>query len=241
MDKKTLELILQAQDGNLQARNQLVEENIGLVWSIVKRFNNRGYDLEDLFQIGSIGLMKSIDKFNTEYDVKFSTYAVPMIVGEIKRFIRDDGMIKVSRSLKESAYKIRCEKERLTKFLGREPTIQEISKEVQLTKEEIVMALESNADVESLYTTIHQGDGNPIFLIDKVANENTHEEDKMIDVIALRQFIEKLGPKERDIIIMRYYKDKTQSEIARKIGISQVQVSRIEKKILRQMKEMLSK
>ncbi|MCT4542299.1 MAG: RNA polymerase sporulation sigma factor SigF [Vallitalea sp.] len=236
---KTLELIKESQNGNQLAREQIVENNIGLIWSIVKRFSNRGYELDDLFQIGSIGLIKAIDKFDLSYNVRFSTYAVPMIMGEIKRHIRDDGMIKVSRSLKEIANKVRVNKEILNKKLGREPTIEEISKEIKIPIEEIIMALESNAEVESLYKTIHQGDGHPIFLIDKLDN-STEDNNLMIDKIALRQIIQQLSPKEMELIILRYYKDKTQTEIAEKIGISQVQVSRLEKKILKQLKEKLS-
>lgn len=236
---RTLELIKESQDGDSRAREQLVEENIGLIWSIVKRFSNRGYDLDDLFQIGSIGLLKAIDKFDLSYEVKFSTYAVPMILGEIKRFLRDDGMIKVSRSLKEIANKVRINKEILNKRLGREPTIEEISEEIGITVEEIVMALESNSEVESLYKTIHQGDGHPIFLIDKL-EKNTDESMRMIDKIALRQVIEQLSPKEMELITLRYFQDKTQTEIAKRIGISQVQVSRLEKKILSQIREKLS-
>lgn len=235
---RTLELIKKAQTGDIEARNQIVEENVGLVWSIVKRFNGRGYEMDDLFQIGSIGLIKAVDKFDFTYKVKFSTYAVPMIIGEIKRFIRDDGMIKVSRSLKEIAYKIAKEKERLVKKYGREPTINELSDIVGFSNEEIIMALEANADVESLYTTIHQSDGNPIFLIDKV-NQDNQSESKLVDMLTIKNFIKELDSKEQMIIQMRYYGDKTQSEIAKVIGISQVQVSRIEKKVLIKMRQML--
>lgn len=235
---RTLELIKESREGNPTARNQVVEENIGLVWSIVKRFGGRGYEMDDLFQIGSIGLIKAIDKFDLSYQVRFSTYAVPMIMGEIKRFIRDDGMIKVSRSLKEIASKILREKDRLTREMGREPTLKELCEYTDYNEEEIVMALEANSEVESLYTTIHQSDGNPIYLIDKL-NVNEASEEQLIDHISLKNFIEKLEPKEQKIITLRYYKDKTQSEIAKEIGISQVQVSRIEKKILLQMREML--
>lgn len=235
---RTIELIKKAQDGDLMARNTIVEENVGLVWSIVKRFKGRGYEADDLFQIGAIGLIKAVDKFDFTYQVRFSTYAVPMIIGEIKRFLRDDGMIKVSRSLKEMATKISRAKEALTKRLGREPTINELAEEIGVKKEELLMALESNADVESLYTTIHQSDGNPIFLLDKV-NLDGDSEEKIVDVITIKNFISELEPKEQKIIKMRYYDDKTQSEIAKRIGISQVQVSRIEKKIITRMKKML--
>ncbi|NLJ87605.1 MAG: RNA polymerase sporulation sigma factor SigF [Epulopiscium sp.] len=235
---KTIELIKKAQAGDTAARDKVVEDNIGLVWSIVKRFKNRGYEIDDLFQIGSIGLIKSIDKFDVNYDVKFSTYAVPMIMGEIKRFMRDDGMIKVSRSLKEIASKARLAKERLTKILEREPSIQELAEEIGIEVEELAMALEASSDVESLQSVIFEGEGtNPITLIDKV-DLDFNQETKMIDKIALNQIIERLKPKEKQIILMRYFKDKTQTEIADIIGISQVQVSRIEKKILQTMREM---
>lgn len=235
----TLTLIIKAQEGDETAREILVEENIGLVWSIVKRFANRGYDMEDLFQIGSIGLLKSIDKFDLAYNVKFSTYAVPMIIGEIKRFLRDDGMIKVSRSLKEVAYKARLLKEDLTKELDREPTINEIAAGLELTIEEVVVALEANTEIESLSAVIHQGDGKPITLEDKL-DQAPSEQNNMVDNILLAQVIGELEPLEKDIIRYRYYEDRTQTEIAQLMGISQVQVSRIEKRILKKMREMLN-
>lgn len=234
----TLELIKLAGQGDKVARDRIVTENIGLVWSIVRRFSNRGHELEDLFQIGSIGLIKAIDKFDTSFDVKFSTYAVPMITGEIKRFLRDDGMIKVSRSLKETAGKVRITREILSNRLGREPTIEEISKEINVDTENIIMALESNAEVESLYKTIYQGDGNPIYLIDKL-EQAKDENENMIDKFALKEIIESLEPKDQDIIRLRYFMDKTQTDIAKELGISQVQVSRLEKKILKTMREKL--
>lgn len=234
----TLELIKLSKNGDKEARDRIVTENVGLVWSIVRRFNNRGHEIEDLFQIGSIGLIKAIDKFDMSFDVKFSTYAVPMITGEIKRFLRDDGMIKVSRSLKETAGKVRITREILNNKLGREPTIDEISSEIGIDTEDIVMALESNAEVESLYKTIYQGDGNAIYLIDKLEQTND-DNDNMIDKLALREIIDSLDQKDRDLIKLRYFMDKTQTDIAKELGISQVQVSRLEKKILRIMREKL--
>lgn len=234
----TLELIKLARQGDKEARDLLVTENIGLVWSIVRRFSNRGHELDDLFQIGSIGLIKAIDKFDTSFDVKFSTYAVPMITGEIKRFLRDDGMIKVSRSLKEIAGKVRMSREVLSGKLGREPTIEEISEDIAVATEDIVMALESNAEVESLYKTIYQGDGNAIYLIDKL-EQSKDESENMIEKFALKEIIESLEPKDQDIIRLRYFCDKTQTDIAKELGISQVQVSRLEKKILKTMREKL--
>jgi len=234
----TLELIKRSKEGDREARDRVVRENVGLVWSIVRRFSNRGHEMEDLFQIGSIGLIKAIDKFDSSFDVRFSTYAVPMITGEIKRFLRDDGMIKVSRSLKESAGKIRMVRERFGNLYGRDPTLEEIEKELGLAKEEIVMALETGAEVESLYKTIYQGDGSPIYLIDKLA-ETKDESENLVDKLALKEIIESLDEKEQEIIRLRYFKDRTQTDIARELGISQVQVSRMEKRILKIMRERL--
>ena len=234
----TLELIQRAQQGDEVAKNILVQENLGLVWSLVRRFSNRGYDMEDLFQIGSIGLLKSIDKFDLSFNVKFSTYAVPMIVGEIKRFLRDDGIIKVSRSLKETAYKVRIQKDELIRELNREPTISEIAAGLDLPVEEVVEALESNAEVESLNAVIYQGDGKPITLSDKI-DEMPTLQNSLVDKMILTELLERLLPIEREIIHMRYFEDRTQTEIAIALEISQVQVSRIEKRILRKMREML--
>lgn len=232
----TLELIKLSQEGNKEARDRVVTENVGLVWSIVRRFANRGHEMEDLFQIGSIGLIKAVDKFDSSYEVKFSTYAVPMITGEIKRFLRDDGMIKVSRSLKETATKIRNVRENFMTSFGREPTLEEIKSELDITNEEFVMALDTGVEVESLYKTIYQGDGNPIFLIDKLV-ETKDENSNLIDKLALNEVINSLDEKEQEIIQLRYFKDKTQTDIAKEMGISQVQVSRMEKKILKIMRE----
>ena len=164
----TIALIQRSHEGDKAAREQLVEENVGLIWCVVKRFYGRGLENEDLFQIGSIGLLKAIDKFDLSYDVKFSTYAVPMISGEIKRFLRDDGMIKVSRTLKELSYKIFQTREKLLDLLGREPTIEELAEKMQIDKEEIVEALEAGSEVESIYKPIHQKEGNEIRLMDKL-------------------------------------------------------------------------
>lgn len=235
-----IELIKKSQNGDKQAREDLVLNNVGLVWSIVRRFINRGYEPDDLFQIGIIGLIKAIDKFDLSFNVKFSTYAVPMIMGEIKRFLRDDGMIKVSRSLKESAGKIRKTRESLTNKLGREPTIEEVSSELGLSKEEIVMALESNTEVDSLNKTIYKGDGNSIYLIDKLPDGEEDKSDLLIDKLTLKEVIEGLDEKDQKIIILRYFKDKTQTDIAKELGISQVQVSRLEKKILTKMREKMT-
>lgn len=230
----TLELIVLAQQGDEKATERIIKENSGLIWSVVKKFAGRGYEADDLYQIGAIGLLKCIRKFDMNYDVKFSTYAVPMIIGEIKRFLRDDGMIKVSRPIKELAGKARYVQEALTNRLGRQPTISEMAEELGTTIEDLIVAMEAGLEVESLYTTIHQGDGGPIYLIDKL---NSHVGDEMVDLIALKQIIGRLKPKERQVIWMRYFQDKTQTEVAGEIGVSQVQVSRIEKKVLQTLRE----
>lgn len=232
---RTIELILDAQSGNKQATEQIVVENMGLVWSVVRRFGNRGYDLEDLFQIGSIGLLKCIYKFDIKFEVRFSTYAVPMIMGEIKRFLRDDGIIKISRPLKEIAIKAKYMQENLAQKEGRQPTISELAKALDIEVEELVMAMDAGKEVESLYSTIYQGDGSPICLIDKLDQDTGHD-GNMVDLIVLKQIINELKPKERQVIIMRYFDDKTQIEVANAIGVSQVQVSRIEKKVLQSIR-----
>ena len=226
--EETMELIQLSQNGDREAKNKLVEYNIGLIRSVLRGFMNRGYEVDDLFQIGSIGLLKAIDKFDTSFNVKFSTYAVPMIVGEIKRFLRDDGLIKVSRSLKQVAGQAKKAEEILSKRLGREPTIQEISEEIDVETEEIVMALESSYHPEYLYNVIHQDDGAPLYLIDKISLD-TDDQEEILDNIFLK------------VIILRYFKDKTQTEVAKELGISQVQVSRIEKRIIDDMRVMMEK
>ena len=235
---ETLILIGKAHQGDKVARDLLVEQNTGLVWSIVRRFLNRGVDAEDLFHIGSIGLMKAIDKFDTSYEVRFSTYAVPMITGEIKRFLRDDGMLKVSRSMKETAGKGYAAREQLERKLGREPSLMEIADEIGVTPEELAMAMESGAEIESLQKTIYQGDGNDISLMDKL-EEKTNQNEKLLDRILLENLLKILEPDERKLIYLRYFQEETQVSIAKKMGISQVQVSRMEKKILERLRKNL--
>lgn len=238
--EETMELILKSQKGDKEAKDKLVKHNIGLIKSVLRRFTNRGYEVDDLFQIGSIGLLKAIDKFDTSYKVRFSTYAVPMIAGEIKRFLRDDGIIKVSRSLKQTASKVKQTHEALSKKLDRDPTIQEISDELDIDKEDIVMALESSYHPDYLYDVIHQNEGSPLYLIDKITIENDDERD-ILDKIMLKDMLGQLKERDRQVIILRYFKDKTQVEVADRLGISQVQVSRIEKKIIQEMKDKLAK
>lgn len=248
--EETAVLIERSQAGDKEARETLIEENLGLVRHIVKRFMGRGYDAEDLFQIGCIGLIKAIDKFDLQYDVRFSTYAVPMIQGEIKRFLRDDGMVKVSRTLKESGFKVKQAAERLSQEYGREATLQELSAETGLSVEDIVMAMDANVEVESIYKSVYQSDGNEIYLVDQVVGQNGSpgvgqtlsggwgdtEKEKVLDHMLLEQLLGRLGERERELIRMRYFQDKTQVEVAKSMGISQVQVSRMEKRILLQLR-----
>ena len=233
-------LIGRAQAGEKEAREVLIEQNLGLVRHIVKRFTGRGYDAEDLFQIGVIGLIKSIDKFNTSYDVKFSTYAVPLITGEIKRFIRDDGMVKVSRTLKENAMRVKYAKERLSNQLNREPTLAEVAGEAALSVEEVVLAMDASVQVESIYKSVYQNDGSEIFMVDQLADEKQNEQETVLNHLVVRQLISGLSQKEQKLIRLRYYQDKTQTEVAKVLGISQVQVSRLEKKILLGMRQKMA-
>ncbi|MDR3092259.1 MAG: SigF/SigG family RNA polymerase sporulation sigma factor [Clostridiales bacterium] len=232
----TAALITAAQAGDSAAAEKLVRENAGLVWSIVRRFSGRGYEAEDLFQVGSIGLLKCIRKFDSEYGVKFSTYAVPMIMGEIKRFLRDDGMLKVSRPIKELAQKAKYAQERLSHEFGRSPTTEEVAKSLEVSVEELVLALEAGFAVESLYGAAAPNERESCLIDRQPAQDKSVE---MVDNIALRQIIGSLPKKERQIIIMRYFMDKTQTEVAKVIGVSQVQVSRIEKKALKYLRENL--
>ncbi|SFP25264.1 RNA polymerase sporulation sigma factor SigF [Salibacterium halotolerans] len=236
-DDKIRGLIEKSHDGDQEARDEIVHHNTRLVWSVVQRFINRGYDPEDLFQIGVIGLIKSVDKFDLSYDVKFSTYAVPMIIGEIQRFIRDDGTVKVSRSLKELNNRVRKAKEELTKEMGRSPGLNEIAEKLDVPSEEIVFATEAARSLSSLHETIYENDGDPITLIDQIADQ---KDSRWFDQLAVKEIVEQLEERERVIVYLRYYKDNTQSEVALRLGISQVQVSRLEKRILEKMKSQLS-
>jgi len=235
----SIELLKKAKRGDKEAKDKLVSLNLGLVWNIVKRFNNRGYELEDLFQVGSIGLLKAIEKFDFSYDVKFSTYAVPMIMGEIRRYIRDDSPVRVARSLKELAYKIQKTQEELTNSLDREPTINELADSMGVPAEEIVMAMEASQAPLSLNEVMFQDDGSPIYLIDQI-DENEYRQNILVDRIALKEALSKLDKTERRIIILRYFKDMTQTEGAKALNMTQVQVSRLERKILAKVKDLLS-
>ena len=232
---ETMKLINMAHEGDKAARDQLVMDNVGLIWSIVRRFSGRGYEMEDLFQIGSIGLIKAIDKFDTGFEVKFSTYAVPMITGEIKRFLRDDGMIKVSRSIKELGFKVRAAREEMTYSLGREPTIEEIAARLETSREEVAASMEAGAEVESLYRPTGNGDDNTMFLMDRLEEENNDHEE-LLNRMVLKELMEDLSEEQREIIVRLYFYNQTQTQIAGELGISQVQVSRLEKRILKEMR-----
>lgn len=238
-DDKLKKLIIDSQVGNNEAKEIIITENLNLVRSIVHRFANRGYEWDDLFQIGCIGLVKAIDRFDVNYNVKFSTYAVPMIIGEIRRFIRDDNPMKISRSIKELGLKIHRIQDKLIAALGREPTIKEIADELSLAPQEIVSALEALQPPASLYEQAYKDNGDPIPLLDQLKTDNDEMEGNYFDKLMLREVIKRLPHKEQMIIELRFFKDKTQCEIAEIVGLSQVQVSRIEKNALKKIRELL--
>ncbi len=229
-------LIEQAQQGDENALETLISKNTGLIWSIVKRFTGRGVENEDLYQLGAMGLVKAVKKFDLSYNVRLSTYAVPMICGEIKRFLRDDGIIKISRGIKETAFKIMRAREGFRSKYGREPDIKELSEYTGINDEDIVLALNSMRDVESIYKKIESDKGREMYILDTIAG-NTDKSDTIIDNIVLEEKINSLDKRERDIIKMRYMEEMTQSRVAEIIGVSQVQISRLEKKILKKLRE----
>lgn len=230
------ELIIKAQNGNRQALEKIINDNNGLVWSIVKRFSGRGYETEDLYQIGCIGFIKSIQRFDTNLDYKLSTFAVPYILGEIKKFLRDDGMIKVSRSIKELSFKIKeIENEYLSKT-GNAITINKLSELLNVTQEEIYLAMDSSKQIESINDEAFANTGKEKI---EIISDDENIQERIVDQLTLKQLIESLSFREKQIINLRYFKDKTQMQVAKILGISQVQVSRIEKKILNNMKESL--
>lgn len=231
--------IIEAQEGNSESMEKLIQNNQGLIWSIVKRFNGRGYDSEDLYQIACLGFIKCIKKFDTSFDVRLSTYAVPYILGEIKRFIQDDGPIKVSRSLKELNAKIAVIQNEYLRKNGIDIQIEDLAKELKVPKEDIIMALDSKNPVTSIYEyTSNQNEEGPN-LIEKISS-NIDEQTLVTNKVALTQLIMNLKEKERQVILLRYYKEKTQTEVAKILGVTQVQISRIEKKILTEMKRKLT-
>ena len=232
---RTLWLIECAHQGDKKAREAAVEENMGLVMHVVKRYQGKTTDMEDLIQIGCIGLLKAVDYFDLNMDVRFSSYAVPMILGEIRRYLRDDGMLKVSRSLKNIAYQTSKAREMLTVQLGREPSIEEIAEATGVEREEIIMAMEASAELESLQKSVYQSDGNEICLEDKV-EDGRDAVSELMNHVLLEDMLQALDPEEKNLIHMRYYEEMTQSQIAEKMQKTQVQVSRMEKKILKKMR-----
>lgn len=230
----TLTLINRAHQGDKLARDKILIENTGLIWSIVRRFLNRGHEGEDLFQIGCIGMLKAIDRFDTEFDMAFSTYAVPMIAGEIRRFIRDDGIVKISRKIKENQMKIMHQREIYINEKKQEPTIEELEKVCDLTKEEIVMAMDASRNVESIDKEMYSKDS--AYTLMDLAEDDTNIEETVLNKIMVQQLMDMLESKERKIINLRYFKNKTQSQVAKEMGMTQVQVSRLEKKILNSMR-----
>jgi RNA polymerase sporulation-specific sigma factor len=236
-----MKIIEQAQNGSKEDMTKLIEDNSRLVWSIVRRFNGRGYDIEDLYQIGSIGLIKAIQRFDTSFEVRLSTYAVPYILGEIKRFIRDDGPIKISRSIKELNIKIiELQKEYLNKY-GKEITLEQLAKELKTSKEDIAMALDSARPVNSIEDSQYRDNktDKTISLIDQLSS-GKDEENEITNRITIKKLISELKDNEKEVILLRYYKGKTQMQVAKILGITQVQVSRIERKVLDNMKRKLT-
>ena len=232
---RTEELICQSQEGDKAAREELIKENMGLIRHVVKRFLGRGVEAEDLFQIGAIGLVKAVDRFDLSFGVRFSTYAVPMIAGEIKRFLRDDSMLKVSRSLKELAGKAARLREQILMERGEEPGVEELAGLLGVEAEELVQAMDSSVEVESLQKIVYQGDGAGLSLMDKV-EQGKDEQETLLRRLLLEQLLDTLEPRERQIINLRFFCDQTQTQVAQQLGMSQVQISRMEKKILAALK-----
>jgi RNA polymerase sporulation-specific sigma factor len=233
-ESEKMELLYRIKQGDMKARDELISGNLRLVLSVIQRFINRGENLDDLFQVGCIGLIKSIDNFDVDQGVRFSTYAVPMIIGEIRRYLRDNNSVRVSRSMRDTAYHAMQAKERLVNELQRDPTIEEIAKELDLPKETVVLAMESIVEPVSLYEPVYSDGGDTIYVMDQIGDQNS--DDSWVDEILLRQSINDLNPREKKILRLRFMEGKTQMEVAKEIGISQAQVSRLEKGALSQIK-----
>ncbi|HHW22126.1 MAG TPA: RNA polymerase sporulation sigma factor, SigF/SigG family [Clostridiaceae bacterium] len=234
-----LDLVLKAQKGDTKARDEIIDKNTGLVWSVVRRFRNRNVETEDLFQIGCIGLIKAVDKFDPSFNVRFSTYAVPMILGEIRRYFRDDGVIKVSRSLKELSLKARDISEKLEQELGRPPSINELADALGEEPENVIHAMEASRAPDSLFREFDDDEGAENRLIDRITCCDNDDETDRVEKISLYSALNQLPSREKNLIWMRYYSGDTQQAVAKKLGISQVQVSRLEKKILEHLKSKL--
>lgn len=233
-EKEKIELLKAMKQGDKSAREKLIQGNLRLVLSAIQRFSSRGENPDDLFQVGCIGLIKAIDNFNTDLDVRFSTYAVPMIIGEVRRYLRDNNSVRVSRSMRDTAYHAMQVKERLTNSLQREPSVDEIAQELQLPKEDIVLALESIVDPVSLYEPVYSDGGDTIYVMDQIGDHN--DDSNWLDEIMLRQAVADLSDREKKILSMRFLQGKTQMEVANEIDISQAQVSRLEKGALEKIK-----
>ena len=238
--KKTDELLKKSAAGNKQARDELIRGNLRLVLSVVQRFQGRGESPDDLFQVGCIGLMKAIDNFNTELGVRFSTYAVPMIIGEIRRYLRDNNAIRVSRSLRDIAYKALKARDRLAERMGREPNVTELAEELKLPREDVVFALEAIQDPVSLFEPVYNDGGDALYIMDQVT-DNKRPDNNWLDVIGVREALSRLSEREKHILTLRFFQGRTQMEIAGEIGISQAQVSRLEKNALNHMKKHVDK
>ncbi len=236
--KTTIELITKAKKGDEEAKTILFEENSPLIKSLVKRFLNKGVEYDDLYQIGTVGLLKAINNFDTNYNVKFSTYVVPMVIGEIKRFMRDDGAIKVSRSIKSLNLKIKKFVDEFSKDNFRKPTPQEIANKFEIDESEVIFVMDSASMPISIYTQLDDDSSNGLLLIDRLNQDNSHED--IIDNIMLKETLKSLDKRDKKIILLRFFRDKTQSEIAKVLGVSQVQVSRLENKVLEKLKDKLS-
>lgn len=233
-EDKKLELIKKAHNGDRNARDEMIQGNLKLVLSVIQRFSNRGEPLDDLFQVGCMGLIKAIDNFNTDLQVRFSTYAVPMIIGEVRRYLRDNNSVRVSRSLRDTAYKAIQAREKLSSELNREPRVEEIAKELDMNKEDVVIALEAIVEPVSLYEPVYNEGGDAIYVMDQIGDRNTP--DSWMDEIMIKDSIKKLSQREKNILNLRFMLGKTQTEVAKEIGISQAQVSRLEKSALKRIK-----
>ncbi|MGB9885907.1 MAG: SigF/SigG family RNA polymerase sporulation sigma factor [Moorellales bacterium] len=235
-EEQTRELLRRVREGDEEARQTLISCHLKLVFNLVRRFEHRGYDLEDLFQVGTIGLIKAIDHFDLGYEVRFSTYAVPMIVGEIKRFLRDDHPVKVSRALREVAWRVHEMQQRLSRELGREPSVAELAEALSMPREEIVAAMEALQLPESIHEKIYEDDGDPLLRLDQLAE---NREATWFDKIAIKDLIRRLPPKQRQVIVLRFFADYTQTQVAQIMGLSQVQISRLERQALANLRKLL--
>lgn len=235
-EKEKRELLLKMRNGDTKARETFINGNLRLVLSVIQRFNNRGENVDDLFQVGCIGLMKSIDNFDLTQNVKFSTYAVPMIIGEIRRYLRDNNSIRVSRSLRDVAYKALLVRDKLIKENNKEPTISQIAKELNIPREEVVFALDAIQDPVSLFEPIYHDGGDAIYVMDQIS-DSKNSDDSWLENISIKEAMKKLNDREKLILTLRFFNGRTQMEVADEIGISQAQVSRLEKTALKHMKK----